>query len=80
MRSCGSEAGAPRSWPACRPSLRPLREPTFSGPGALGRSNAASLAAARAATVAESGQLRTVRATIRAYAGDAPAVFVDTRR
>ena len=48
--------------------------------GALGRSNAASLAAARAATVAELGQLRTVRATIRAYAGDAPAVFVDTRR
>jgi hypothetical protein len=46
----------------------------------LGRANAAALAAARAATVAELGQLRTVRATIRAYAGDAPAVFVDTRR
>jgi hypothetical protein len=46
----------------------------------LGRSNAAALAAARAATVAELGQLRTVRATIRAYAGDAPAMFVDTRR
>jgi hypothetical protein len=46
----------------------------------LGRSNAAALAAARAATVAELGQLRTVRQTIRAYVGDAPAVFVDTRR
>lgn len=46
----------------------------------LGRSNAAALAAARAATVAELGQLRTVRTTIRAYAGEAPAVFVDTRR
>ena len=46
----------------------------------LGRSNAAALAAARAATVAELGQLRTVRATIRAYVGEAPAVFVDTRR
>jgi hypothetical protein len=46
----------------------------------LGRANAAALAAARAATVAELGQLRTVRATIRAYVGEAPAVFVDTRR
>ncbi|MGH3138656.1 MAG: hypothetical protein ACRDQE_02900 [Gaiellales bacterium] len=46
----------------------------------LSRANAASLAAARAATVAELGQLRTVRATIRAYVGEAPAVFVDTRR
>jgi hypothetical protein len=46
----------------------------------LGRANAAALAAARAATVAELGQLRTVRATIRAYVGDAPAVFVDTHR
>ena len=45
----------------------------------LSRANAASLAAARAATVAELGQLRTVRATIRAYVGEAPAVFVDTR-
>ena len=46
----------------------------------LGRSNAAALAAARAATVAELGQLRTVRQTIRAYAGAAPAVFIDTRQ
>lgn len=46
----------------------------------LSRANAAALAAARAATVAELGQLRTVRATIRAYVGEAPAVFVDTRR
>jgi hypothetical protein len=38
------------------------------------------LAAARAATVAELGQLRTVRQTIRAYAGAAPAVFIDTRQ
>lgn len=47
----------------------------------LSRANAAALAAARAATVAELGQLRTVRQTIRAYAGEAaPAVFVDTRQ
>jgi hypothetical protein len=46
----------------------------------LSRANTAALAAARAATVAELGQLRTVRATIRAYVGEAPAVFVDTRR
>jgi Flagellar protein FliT len=45
----------------------------------LSRENAAALAAARAATVAELGQLRTVRQTIRAYVGDAPAAFVDTR-
>jgi hypothetical protein len=46
----------------------------------LVRANAAALAAARAATVAELGQLRTVRETIRAYAGGAPAVFIDTRQ
>jgi hypothetical protein len=46
----------------------------------LGRANAASLAAARAATVAELGQLRTVRQTIRAYVGAAPAVYIDTRQ
>ncbi len=47
----------------------------------LSRANAAALAAARAATVAELGQLSTVRQTIRAYAGDAaPAVFIDTRQ
>jgi hypothetical protein len=46
----------------------------------LSRANTAALAAARAATVAELGRLRTVRATIRAYVGEAPAVFVDTRR
>ena len=66
-------AGLPAQPPAgARPHLRRAEE--------LGRSNAAALAAARAATVAELGQLRTVRATIRAYVGDAPAVFVDTRR
>jgi hypothetical protein len=46
----------------------------------LRRANAASLAAARAATVAELGQLRTVRQTIRAYVGQAPAVYIDTRQ
>jgi hypothetical protein len=46
----------------------------------VSRLNAASLAAARAATVAELGQLRTVRQTIRAYVGQAPAVYVDTRQ
>ena len=46
----------------------------------LNRANAAALAAARAATVAELGQLRTVRKTIRAYVGQAPAVYVDTRQ
>jgi hypothetical protein len=46
----------------------------------LNRANAAALAAARAATVAELGQLRTVRQTIRAYVGQAPAVYVDTRQ
>jgi hypothetical protein len=30
--------------------------------------------------VAELGQLRTVRQTIRAYVGQAPAVYVDTRQ
>ena len=63
-----------------RPSSRRCAMPIFSGPSELRRSNAAALAAARAATVAELGQLRTVRATIRAYVGEAPAVFVDTRR
>jgi hypothetical protein len=49
--------------------------------GELARANAAALAAARAATVAELGQLRTVRQTIRAYVGEAaPAVFIDTRQ
>jgi hypothetical protein len=46
----------------------------------LGRVNAAALAAARATTVAELGQLRTVRQTIQAYVGQAPAVFIDTRQ
>ena len=47
----------------------------------LARANAAALAAARAATVAELGQLRTVRQTISAYVGQAaPAVFIDTRQ
>jgi hypothetical protein len=46
----------------------------------LVRANATELAAARAATVAELGQLRTVRQTIRAYVGEAPAVFIDTRQ
>jgi len=47
----------------------------------LARANAAALTAARAATVAELGQLRTVRQTISAYVGQAaPAVFIDTRQ
>ena len=46
----------------------------------LAQANAAVLAAARAATVAELGQLRIVRQTIRAYVGDAPAVFIDTHQ
>ena len=46
----------------------------------LGRANAASLAAARAATVAELGQLRMVRQTLRAYVGQSPALFIDTRQ
>jgi hypothetical protein len=46
----------------------------------LTRANTAALAAARAATVAELGQLRTVRQTIRAYVGRSPAVYVDTRQ
>jgi hypothetical protein len=66
-------AGLPAQPPAgARSHLRRAEE--------LGRSNAAALAAARAATVAELGQLRTVRATIRAYVGQAPAVFIDTRQ
>lgn len=66
-------AGLPASPPAAaRAHLRRADE--------LSRLNAAALAAARAATVAELGQLRTVRQTIRAYVGQAPAVYVDTRQ
>ena len=67
-------AGLPKRPPAeARSHLRRAQE--------LARANAAALAAARAATIAELGQLRTVRQTISAYVGQAaPAVFIDTRQ
>ena len=72
-RRAALAAGLPARPPAgARAHLRRADE--------LCRENAAALAAARAATLTELGQLRTVRQTIRAYVGDAPAVFIDTRQ